>query len=115
MLSMLNRGDDSVLREKHQAGRALSAVKAVRDVVRECLMVPDRWNEYFIALSLLSLRLMDWKSETLDARRLAFLVSALSLAAVRSPRDMQSKSDQNWIDTTTDIDKTDIQPGVADQ
>jgi hypothetical protein len=115
MLSMLNRGDDSVLREKHQAGRALSAVKAVRDVVRECLMVQDRWNEYFIALSLLSLRLMDWKSETLDARRLAFLVSALSLAAVRSPRDMQSKSDQNWIDTTTDIDKTDIQPGVADQ
>ncbi len=112
MLSMLNRGDDSVLTEKHQAGRALSAVKAVRDVVRECLMVPDRWNEYYIALSLLSLRLMNWKSESLDARRLAFLVSALSLAAVQSQREIQTKSDQ--MDTATDVDKTDLQPGVAD-
>ena len=114
MLSTLNRGDDSVLREKHQAGRALSAVKAVRDVVRECLMAPERWNEYFIALSLLSLRLMEWKTESQDARRLAFLVSALSLAAVQSPRDTQSENEQNWLDATADVDKTDLPPGVAD-
>jgi hypothetical protein len=107
VLSMLNRGDDSVLQERHQVGRALGAVKAVRDIVREFLMASERWSEYYIALTLLALRLMDWKSETIDARRVAFLVSALSLAAVQSPRDTQTKSDQ--MDTTSDIDRTDVQ------
>jgi hypothetical protein len=114
MLAMLNRGDESVLHERHQVGRALSAVKAVRDIVRECQIAPERWSEYYIALSLLSLRVMDWRSESLDGRRLAFLVSALALAAVQSPRDFQTKSDQHWMDTTTDMDKTDLQPGVTD-
>ena len=77
-------------------------------------MAPERWNEYFIALSLLSLRLMEWKTESQDARRLAFLVSALSLAAVQSPRDTQSENEQNWLDATADVDKTDLPPGVAD-
>jgi hypothetical protein len=57
---------------------------------------------------------MDWRSESLDGRRLAFLASALALAAVQSPRDFQTKSDQHWMDTTTDMDKTDLQPGVTD-
>jgi hypothetical protein len=114
LLRSLNRGDDSVFQEAHQAGRALGAVKAVRDIVRECLTTSDRWGEYYIALSLLALRLMDWKSERIDARRLAFLVSALALAAVQSPRDVQTRSDQKWIDTATDVDKTDLQPGIVD-
>jgi hypothetical protein len=114
MLRLLNRGDDSVLQEPHQAARALGAVKAVRDIVRECLTTPDQWGEYYIALSLLALRLMDWESERMDARRLAFLVSALALAAVQSPRDVQARSDQKWTDTATDVDRTDLQPGIVD-
>lgn len=106
----INRGDDRVLRERHEVGRALGVVKTIRDIVRRCLMSRDRWNEYYIALALMGLRLMDWRSETLDGRRLAFLLSALAVAAVESPRDLLSPSDRGWVDTATDIDvdETDV-------
>ena len=106
----INRRDDRVLRERHEVGRALAVVAAIREIVRRCLMSRKRWNEYYIALALMGLRLMDWKSETMDARRLAFLLSALAVSAVESPRDILSPDDRTWVDTATDIDvdKTDV-------
>ncbi|RPJ00794.1 MAG: hypothetical protein EHM39_04335 [Chloroflexi bacterium] len=112
MLHQLYRGEDRVLQERHHAGLALHAVKAVHDIVRASLMASEHWTEYYVALSLLALRLMDWKSESLDARRLAFLLSALALSLVRStPHDTQSRSDQSWLEVPTDIDLRGQGPG----
>ncbi len=110
LLDGINRGDDRVLRERHEVGRALAVIQTIRDIVRQCLMSRDRWNEYYVALALIGLRLMDWKSESMDGRRLAFLLSALAVAAVESPRDMLSTSERGGVDTATDIDvdKTDV-------
>ncbi|MBN1201364.1 MAG: phosphotransferase [Anaerolineae bacterium] len=106
LLDSINRGEDRVLRERHQVARMLTIIPTIRDVVRECLGVPERWDEYYIALALLSLRLMSWQSEGVDARRLAFLVSALSIAAAQSPP--QTGGDKPWTDVTTDLDQTEL-------
>jgi hypothetical protein len=108
MLDAINQGDERVLREKHQVGRALAALKTIRDIVAQCLVTPDLWTEYYVALALLALRLMDWKSEPVDGRRLAFLVSALALSAVESPQDATTAAERGGADTTSDVEKTDL-------
>jgi hypothetical protein len=107
MLARLNRGDENVLRDNQPLGRVLAAVKALRDMAQDHLLGSERWNEYYIALALMGLRMMDWQSESMNGRRLAFLSSALSLAAVQSPQDILTRSDQNWMETTTDA-KSDL-------
>lgn len=108
LLQSINQGEDRVLREQHRVGRLLTAVMTIRDIVRRCLAVPDRWTEYFVALALLSLRSMGWESVSLDGRRLAFLISALSIAEVENP-----SQDVYWTDvTTTDMDVTDLNLGA---
>lgn len=107
LLHSINQGEDRVQREGSQMARALTAVTAIRDVVRECLGVRDRWDEYYIALALLSLRLMDWKSEGIDARRLVFLVAALSISEAQKPSHIGS-GETPWTDVTTDMDQTEL-------
>ncbi|NDJ77137.1 MAG: phosphotransferase [Chloroflexi bacterium] len=105
-INAINQGDIDVLRERHHVARALSTLMVIRDAVETCLFVPGRWGEYFVALALIALRLVGWKSESIDARRLAFLVSALSIAEAQSPTYLSS--DAPWTDTTTDLDQTEI-------
>ena len=69
-------------------------------------------DEYYVSLALLSLRMMDWKSETLDARRLAFLVSALSVAEAQRWRETEHST--QWPDATTDMDRTEIRTEIRD-
>ncbi|HEX3051425.1 MAG TPA: Clp protease N-terminal domain-containing protein [Aggregatilineaceae bacterium] len=105
LLHAINHGEE--LRERHQVARMLAVVKTIRDVVRQCLGVAERWDEYHVALSLMALRLMNWKSETLDARRLAFLVAALSMAEAQRPMQPPG-ADITWTDVTTDMDQTEF-------
>jgi hypothetical protein len=83
-IASINRGEDRIQHERHRVGRALTALLAVRDIVRQCLRNPGRWDEYYVALALVALRLVGQESKSVDARRLAFLVSALSIAEAQS-------------------------------
>ncbi|MBN1680523.1 MAG: phosphotransferase [Anaerolineae bacterium] len=108
LLDSINRGEDRVFREKHEVARALTAVVTVRDIVRDCLGIPDRWDEYHVALALIMLRLMGWRSEGIDAQRLAFLVSALSVSETQTPSQIGGQ--RSWSETTTDMDRTEVKP-----
>ena len=107
LLASINRGEDRVFEDKHPAARALTVLTTVRAVARECLGIQERWNEYYIALALLALRLMDWQSESVEARRLAFMVAALSIAQTQMPSPMGS-GEVTWTDITTDMDQTEL-------
>jgi len=108
LLNGINLGDDSVLRERHPVGRALTPVKRIREIVQQCLARPGRWNEYYIPLALLALRMMDWRSVGIQGRRLAFLLAALSISALDVASDSETSSGGNWNDRT-DADETDLQ------
>jgi hypothetical protein len=109
LLDAINRGADRAARERHQAGRALSTVNVIREIVKQCLARPGRWNEYYIPLALLSLRMMDWRSVGIQGRRLAFLLAALSISALELPSDLQTSIGGNWSDMTS-ADRTDLRP-----
>jgi hypothetical protein len=104
LLSQVNHGKLEDV--SHPAAQAMEAVITLRDVAQQCLGTADWWEEYYVALSLLSLRLMDWKSEGIDARRVAFLVSALALSEAQSRMTTDDKAP--WADIATDLDRTDI-------
>jgi hypothetical protein len=110
LLDAINRGDDHVLRERHQVGRALTTVKVIREIVAQCLARPGRWNEYYIPLALLALRMMDWRSVGVQGRQLAFLLAALSISALDLPTDSPTSSGSDM----TDADRTDLRPGTQD-
>ncbi|MBN1562641.1 MAG: hypothetical protein JXA10_02300 [Anaerolineae bacterium] len=93
MVHAINRGEDQFCQIEHIPSAAFDAVKTIRAVAEACLVGPDQWTEYFIAQALLALRMMEWQSEPVDSRRLAFLLSALATAAVQSPRDMATIAD----------------------
>jgi len=105
LLDQINHGADGADLRRHPAGPALGVLKTIRAIAGECLASPGRWTEYYVALALLGLRLMDWHSEPVDARRLAFLASALATAAARVAEDPHPTSPSHWVDTT-DIDQT---------
>ena len=106
LLDTINKGEDRVFHERHQVARAMTIIAAIREVVQQCLGTSGRWDEYYVALAFLALRLMDWQSEHLDARRLAFLIAALSIEEGRRP--VTSRGDTTWSDVTTDMDQTEL-------
>lgn len=110
LLHALNRGKRLQGPETSEAAiEALRMIEAVREVVKACLAVPGQWREYFVALMFIGLRLMDWRSETLDGRRLAFLSAALALSEINDPGSKGS-SDSTWSEmTAADIDRTELQ------
>lgn len=115
LLSVINRGLPVDESEFGEVGRASPVIQTIRDVVRKCLVVVDKWNEYYVALALMALRMMDWDSTySLNGRRLAFLISALATAAVQSPRDMATMADYNWVETATveDLKRTAAAPAT---
>lgn len=104
LLHSINQGEDRVLTEQSPVASALTVIITIRDIVKECLGTQNRWEEYHIALALLALRLMEWQSESLDSRRLAFLVAALSINEALTPPDPGT----TWTDITTDMDQTEL-------
>lgn len=114
LVNAINRRKSIGVNEEDEVSRAIPVITAIREVVSKCL-VGEQWNEYFVAMALLALRMMDWQSETLNGRRLAFLMAALATAAVQSPHDMATLADYNWIDTTTmeDMQHTDTDTNAS--
>jgi hypothetical protein len=107
LLNEINQGADGEDLRRHPAGPALGVLKTIRAIAAQCLVNPDHWAEYYVALALLGLRLMDWRSEPVDARRLAFLASALAAGAVHVADDSHTTSPSQWVETT-DIDLTEF-------
>lgn len=64
--------------------KALAPIIAIRDIVRKCLSVPDHWAEYYVAMTLCSLRAISWETMPVESRRLLYLVAALSLHELRT-------------------------------
>lgn len=110
LLHSINQGEDRVFRERHQVARALTVVATVREIVRQCLVEADRMTEYYVALALLALRVLDWKSITVDGRRLGFLVSALSISEIKhfSATTTMTDTRGTWQETTTGLDPSDL-------
>ena len=69
----------SVGAANEQISMTLGAIKALRNIVRECLSTEDNWYEYYIALALCALRGITWKSMSLGGRRVLYLVSAMAI------------------------------------
>lgn len=106
-IHLLNLGDNSVTVGPSPVARGLAVVRTLREIVGQCLGREDRWEEYFAALALVALRVLEWRSATLDGRRLGYLVSALSLAELENQRRGSGATDVTWSDvTTTDLDRT---------
>ncbi len=64
---------------------ALQVIAAVRDIVQECLLVADHWEEYYVALALCALRAVTWKTMSLGGRRLMFLLAGLMALELSQP------------------------------
>lgn len=110
LLHSINLGEDRILRDRRPSARALSVIQTIRDLASRCLASSDRWTEYHIALALLALRAMDWTTISLDGRRLAFLVSALSISTLKLPRpeSYPTTTDPRSSLFATDVDNTDL-------
>jgi len=107
-LASINRGEDLVTRDPSPVARALTVIKTIREVIHPCLGVEGRWDEYHVALALMALRMMDWQSEPLNARRIAFLAAALCTAEAQGRPRTTSTGDVTWTDITTDLDQTEL-------
>ena len=84
---------------------ALAPIQEVRGIVYELLADQASWTEYFIALALCAIRVPSWRNRPLGARRLMFLVSALSIDFTHSPDAPTGGRTQ--IDTVTDFSQLD--------
>jgi hypothetical protein len=62
----------------------MGAVRAVREIAQSCLLAPEKWSEYLIALAFCGLRAITWDTMPPAGRRLLFLVSALSIHELRT-------------------------------
>jgi hypothetical protein len=57
---------------------SLNAIYSVREIVREHLAHPGKWEEYWVALALIALRAMTWATLPVPNRRLMLLVAAVA-------------------------------------
>lgn len=84
---------------------AMITVAAVRTIAEECMLVRTAWLEYFVALAFCSLRALMWPTMSLGARRLMFLVSALSIYELR--RRARLPGSAGSMETSPDVEMTD--------
>lgn len=102
LLDRLNR--DGQIRDQSPLGLSMLPVVELREIVRELLYadpatgIPN-WTEYHVALALCALRVLGWGNRPLTARRLAFMVSALSMSYVLNTDNTRSHT---AADLTTD-------------
>ncbi len=88
-LALINSGRPPITAER----RALLApIESIRRVAASCLARQDAWGEYHIALAMSAIRAFAWETITLGARRLMFLIAALSFAELTRRRTDGSES-----------------------
>lgn len=84
-LELLNRGKN-IPSTTLEMQKALEPLQSIRAVAGRCLARPDAWAEYYVALAMSALRAYAWETITMGARRLMFLVAALSFYELRQRR-----------------------------
>lgn len=77
-------GREGTLTDESSPAASLQPIAEVRRIVRELLFVEPQsgrssWVEYYTALALCALRVINWDNRSLGARRLAFMISALAM------------------------------------
>lgn len=73
-------GQDDLLDDSQPVLNALGVIYQIRQIVANCLIVPDVWSEYYVALTFCSLRALGWqKTVSVTGRRLLFLVAGVAL------------------------------------
>lgn len=80
--------------------QALAAVAKIREIVRECLALENKWSEYYIALAFCALRAMMWETLPRGSRRLMLMVAALAIQELRTRFRPGSDSDMHSPDVT---------------
>ncbi|MDX2159838.1 MAG: Clp protease N-terminal domain-containing protein [bacterium] len=81
-----NRGEIPHLPTQSQA-EAFAPILSIRQIVAESLQMPDKWTEYFVALTLCAIRAITWETMTVGGRRLMLYIAALALHELsRRPR-----------------------------
>lgn len=107
LLAAINRGEEDVRSAVHPAARALGVVADLRQIVAESLGEPGRWSEYYLAQAFLALRAVGWRAETVDGRRLAFLIAALCMNHLRGGAKRRGDGDGSP-GTTSELDETEL-------
>lgn len=69
--------DDSTIPE--DIAEKLQSLNTLRAIVTNLLAEPTAWEEYYIGLSMVALRAINWRNMPLNSRRTLFLVSALAM------------------------------------
>jgi hypothetical protein len=81
---------------------AMASIVTIREIVRECLAETNNWYEYYVALTLCSLRAITWPLMPLGGRRLMFLLSGLSIHELNRKFQGGSSTD------TPPVDESDL-------
>ncbi len=74
----INRGDTR-LNITAEIAELFQAIRALRQIISDCLANSGHLEEYFIALAFCALRAVTWDTMSVGGRRLMFLVSALAM------------------------------------
>jgi hypothetical protein len=78
-------------------------IRAVREIVNQLLTKPGGWDEYHQVIALCALRALSWSNRPLLARRVMYLLAAMSLDAARvDPQNLpinSSSTDKTTVDT----------------
>lgn len=100
-LVALNSGQPYSAVDSKLAG-PLEAIQQVRLIAGNCLVNANIWTEYYVALSMSALRAVTWTTMSIPARRLMFVLSALSIQELRTRYHPSSETD------TPSPDETDL-------
>ncbi|MBZ0276365.1 MAG: phosphotransferase [Anaerolineae bacterium] len=89
-ISPINKSKAPPQSNNANINHALQAVMAIRQIVGECLVNKDHWEEYYIALALCALRAITWETMPLGGRRLMFLFASLLTQEILSQSNITS-------------------------
>lgn len=65
-------------------GDVYDVLAAIRDVAKHCLVTPENWSEYFVALAFCALRAALWETLEITGRRMALLLAGLAIHELRT-------------------------------
>lgn len=83
--------------------KTIPVIQEIRKIVQQCLFRKDNWSEYYLAMALVSLRAITWKTMNLHSRRMMYLNSGLAIHTFLHRQLDVEDSDQTVSDTTDHI------------
>ncbi len=91
-----------------ELAESFAPLQAVRDIVNECLAKQDKWAEYFVALTMCSLRAVTWDTMSIGGRRAMLLIAGLALHELRArpTRSTPGARTPSYFEDSNDTDIT---------